>query len=112
MAKRKKIVVRYYNSRFGVNDRITEFSITDKETDKGIYGAVVGKWMMKKITKNKLTSDIFLNCLFEGKPVPFPHQTPMYIYEFELVGDIKSIIKNINEILEKQKHWKRIKSEK
>lgn len=106
-------MIRLYNGFLGC-DRIVEFSITDKETNVGIYGAIVRKWVLKRWTINKITtSSYIIHSMFPSKPTPFPslminNKTP---YEYELIGNIKLIIRSINRKLKDEKGWKKLKPE-
>ena len=118
MARRKIIVFIFYNSYFDFGgtkpERLVEYSIVDKETNKGDYGALIGRWFLKRLTKRAILSNWFLTSLYPSKPDRHPHKhlsrrSGDRICRYEVIGNINNLIKEINKIFQINKNWKRVK---
>lgn len=110
---RKTIIFTFYNGYFKSNkETIVEYSIVDKETGLGIHGAFIGNWVKKWLTINTIMNDGFIRTLYPAKPELHPRTaSKLYKYtitKFEKSGNIKRIVKDINEKLKQTSNWKRI----
>lgn len=110
---RKTMIFTFYNGFFKFNkETIVEYSIVDKETGLGIHGAFIGNWILKQLTINIIMSDWFIRTLYPARPEPHPRTASKLnkytIVKFEKSGNIKRIVKDINEKLKQTSNWRRI----
>ena len=107
------MIFTFYNGFFKFNKEIiVEYSIVDKETGLGIHGAFIGNWVKKWLTINIIMSDWFIRTLYPARPEPHPRTASKLnkytIVKFEKSGNIKRIVKDINEKIKKTANGRRI----